>query len=153
MKRFIRKLTPFLLLSSLLLLAAVVVAFAEETKTQKKPDPAEFAPETVTIEGIKKLFGPAMFTHKAHLGYAGKCEECHHHSPAGEYPTCGECHKKDEVKTKNDRLIGLKGAYHNQCMGCHKSAGSGPMGCTDCHEKVKAPAAPAAPAAPSQPGK
>ncbi|NLH50722.1 MAG: cytochrome c3 family protein [Myxococcales bacterium] len=150
MKPFIQKLTPFLLLSSLLLLAAVVVAFAAETKPQATPDPAGFAPETVTIEGIKKLFGPVMFTHKAHLGYAGKCEECHHHATPGDYPACGQCHKKDEIKTKNDNQIGLKGAYHTQCMGCHKASGSGPLGCTDCHEKLKEPVAQPKPAAPAK---
>jgi hypothetical protein len=84
-----------------------------------------------------------MFTHKAHLGYAGDCGACHHHSPAGEYPACGQCHSAKEVKTAADKTIGLKGAYHRQCMDCHKAMGSGPMGCTDCHAKAKPPAPPA----------
>jgi hypothetical protein len=147
MRVFIQRIgVPVVTVLAFLALTAGVVAFAQ-TKDAKKappPNPADFAPESATIGGIKKLYGPVEFTHKAHVGYAGDCAACHHHSPAGEYHPCGKCHSASEVKTAQDRLPGLKAAYHRQCMDCHKAAGSGPMGCTDCHEKVKQPAPPKA---------
>jgi hypothetical protein len=147
-KHFSPKLrTAFILLVFTLLMAFVWANAAENKDAKKKPaapgNPAEFAPESVTIDGIKKMFGPVTFTHKAHLGYAGDCATCHHHSPAGEYPACGQCHSGKEVKSADDRTIGLKSVYHRQCMDCHKTMGSGPMGCTDCHDKVKQPTTPA----------
>jgi len=99
------------------------------------------APETATLDSLKKLYGPVEFTHKAHTGYAGDCAVCHHHSQPGEYFPCSQCHSGKPIKTAKDRLPGLKAAYHQQCMNCHKTSGSGPTGCTDCHEKLKQPAA------------
>ncbi|MBM4372816.1 MAG: cytochrome c3 family protein, partial [Deltaproteobacteria bacterium] len=62
------------------------------------------------------------------------CETCHHHASSVEHtPPCRECHglSSDDL----DRP-GLKGAYHRQCMNCHREMGSGPMGCEDCHAKL-----------------
>ncbi len=96
-------------------------------------------PETITLDSISQVYGPVEFTHAQHADIAGNCASCHHHSPKGSTPACGECHDSiivyhyDAAKKGPD--LGLKGAYHGQCMDCHKEMESGPMGCTDCHEK------------------
>jgi hypothetical protein len=143
--RFRNAAAPVLFLLLFSLLTAGVVAYAENKEVKKTPaaatpSPNDMAPENLTIDSIKKLYGPVEFTHKAHLGYAGDCATCHHHSQPGEYFPCEQCHPKNQITTAKNRLIGLKGAYHRQCMNCHRTMGSGPSGCTDCHEKVKQPA-------------
>ena len=98
-------------------------------------------PETITLDILSKRYGPVEFSHSYHAEIAGDCASCHHHSPEGTTPACGECHEPiivyhyDPTK-KGGPDLGLKGAYHRQCLGCHKEMESGPIGCTDCHERV-----------------
>jgi hypothetical protein len=96
-------------------------------------------PETITLDSISQVYGPVQFSHSQHADIAGDCATCHHHSPKGSTPACGECHESIVVyhyeAGKKGPDIGLKGAYHGLCMGCHKKMQSGPLGCTDCHEK------------------
>ena len=96
-------------------------------------------PETITLDSISQVYGPVKFSHSQHADIAGDCATCHHHSPKGSTPACGECHPAITVfhynPTSKAPDIGLKAAYHGQCMGCHKKMESGPLGCTDCHEK------------------
>jgi hypothetical protein len=96
-------------------------------------------PETITIDSLATLYGPVEFSHAQHAEIAGNCAKCHHHSPKGVTTACGECHEAIVVyhysTDKKGPDLGLKGAYHRQCMGCHEKMGSGPLGCTDCHEK------------------
>jgi uncharacterized paraquat-inducible protein A len=96
-------------------------------------------PETLTLDILSERYGPVEFSHGYHAGMAGDCTSCHHHSEEGSTPACGECHEPITVYHYNGAQrvtsIGLKGAYHNQCIGCHKEIESGPVGCTDCHEK------------------
>jgi len=113
------------------------VAQAAEKAAAPAGKPAVGPPETMTLGSIKNLYEAVEFTHKAHLGYAGNCAECHHHSPAGETPKCSDCHSAAKIADDTSATPGLKGAYHRQCMDCHKKMGSGPMGCTDCHAKRK----------------
>lgn len=65
------------------------------------------------------------------------CQACHHNSPvAKKPPRCVSCHGKP-FDEKNLLRPGLKAAYHQQCMGCHKEMGiekPKPTGCTDCHK-------------------
>lgn len=71
----------------------------------------------------KDHFGPVPFDHKGHADWAeiaGGCEVCHHFTPEGEiHPACRTCH---ELAYRHEDLSkpGLKGAYHRQCMGCHR---------------------------------
>jgi len=78
--------------------------------------------DTIVIKGLEKLYGPVEFSHGDHEELAEDCSSCHHHSD--EPLACGE-----------KAGIGLKGAYHGLCIGCHKESESGPVGCTDCHAK------------------
>jgi hypothetical protein len=96
-------------------------------------------PETITLDSLSTRYGPVEFSHGQHANIAGNCAKCHHHSPKGSTPACGECHESIVVyhynAEKREPDLGLKGAYHRQCMGCHEKMESGPVGCTDCHEK------------------
>lgn len=104
-------------------------------KTTKIPPvkkKSEKEPETYTLNGLEKIYDPVIFSHGMHTDFADNCATCHHHSPAGQTLSCGECHGAP-FNPKNLNMPGLKGAYHLQCMGCHKEMG--PMGCTECHAK------------------
>jgi hypothetical protein len=97
------------------------------------------APENITLDSLVNVFGPVEFSHGYHAEMAGDCASCHHHSPEGTTPSCGECHEHIIVyhydPAQEGPRLGLKGAYHRQCLGCHQEIESGPVGCTDCHEK------------------
>ena len=89
--------------------------------------------ETYTMSSLEKLYEPVIFSHAMHADITDNCATCHHHSEAGQTLSCGECHGAP-FDPKNLNMPGLKGAYHLQCMGCHKEIG-GPVGCTECHAK------------------
>ncbi len=125
---------------------------------------ADDAPESVEIDSLAKLYGPVEFDHAAHVAMA-ECSDCHHHTtgtgPAA--PTCARCHEgKEEAesvscyechaadpfsqenleKMEDPEIFhidkpGLKGAYHLNCLGCHKEL-DGPTGCQDCHTMTEA---------------
>lgn len=97
------------------------------------------APDMIIIGSLAKVYGPVEFSHSQHAEIAGDCAKCHHHSPKGNTPRCGRCHEAITVYRYDPKRkgpdLGLKGAYHGQCMGCHREMESGPLGCTDCHQK------------------
>jgi len=117
-------------------------------------------PENFILNNDSKIFKPVKFNHEMHAEIMSDCKICHHNSIEGQYPACKTCHGKP-FDSKNSKILGtkvnrsgilksglmkffefdylerpgLKGAYHNRCMGCHKEYDSGPVGCTECHEK------------------
>jgi hypothetical protein len=66
------------------------------------------------------------------------CMGCHHHSPAARKPPqCANCHGKT-FDEKNPLKPGIIGAYHQQCLGCHREMNiTKPAGCTECHKKIE----------------
>lgn len=68
-------------------------------------------------------FGPVAFDHSGHAAMAeltGGCAACHHFTPEGaKHPACRTCHELTQSRN-NIRQPSLKGAYHRQCMGCHR---------------------------------
>jgi len=125
---------------------------------------AEDAPDEVTIDSMATLYGPVQFDHASHTSYA-RCVDCHHHTTGGEVTdpncarchaksgeaetvSCSECHVSDPFAAKNLQTMedpdlyhidkpGLKGAYHLNCIGCHREV-DGPIGCQDCHTMTEA---------------
>lgn len=111
-------------------------------------------PEKVIIKNLSDKYEEVVFPHRKivnalvnnikdnklaqcfHSKEGEICLGCHHNSPVSKKPpNCGNCHGKvfDE---KNPLRPGLKGAYHLQCLGCHKEMDiKKPAGCTDCHKK------------------
>jgi len=123
---------------------------------------ASDAPDSVTIDVIAKYYEPVEFDHAMHTDLAEDCSVCHHHSTGtgttdiycsrchGEYKelvrvSCQDCHSADTFSAEainrqgqqdlyHSDMLGLKGAYHQNCLGCHKEM-DGPVGCEDCHAK------------------
>ena len=92
------------------------------------------APDQFVIDELTDLYQPVTFNHKLHADMAqmgGDCEICHHFSPPGHIPPCGECHG-GEKNPNNLRQPSLKGAYHRQCLGCHREW-SHDTKCVLCH--------------------
>ena len=125
---------------------------------------ADSGPDSVILDVLVKHYEPVTFDHASHVDFAeGNCSECHHHT-TGSTPTdpkcarchsggeegdsmaCQECHASDRFDAEYLKSIasspylyhidkpGLKGAYHQNCMGCHKKM-DGPTGCQDCHTR------------------
>ena len=75
----------------------------------------------------ERRFLPVPFNHKLHAdmaGVAGGCEICHHHTSRGQlHPSCKVCHKASFAQGVGEDMAmpTLKGAYHRQCMGCHRN--------------------------------
>lgn len=120
-------------------------------------------PETVKLNSLSQYYDGADFDHAMHLDVAGDCAVCHHHTTGtavqggdcvkchsgGETMAkvaCRDCHvrepfsadhlrtaKQDSGRYHQDQL-GLKGAYHQSCLGCHEQMGA-PTGCQDCHTR------------------
>ncbi|MBU0481794.1 MAG: cytochrome c family protein [Proteobacteria bacterium] len=127
---------------------------------------AETGPETVELASLGNFYDAVIFNHSMHVDLAeGKCAKCHHHTTgtAPENPKCLRCHKGGHESgsmacqechpakrfeaaylsevASNTQLYhidkpGLKGAYHQNCLGCHQETG-GPTGCQDCHARNK----------------
>ena len=87
------------------------------------------------VADAKDHFGPVPFDHTGHAKWAeiaGGCTICHHYTPeGGAHPACRTCH---EIGFKHVDISkpGLKGAYHRQCMGCHREW-SHDTKCEACH--------------------
>jgi Ni/Fe-hydrogenase subunit HybB-like protein len=97
-------------------------------------------------------YEPARFLHRDHAIFAdGDCTKCHHRTPKdakdrrgtrlrfGELKQhkpvkCSHCHRK-RATAKLPNSPGLRGAYHQRCIGCHrKLTKRAPTGCTPgCH--------------------
>lgn len=120
----------------------------------------------ITIEPLVEVSkrSEVTFPHTVHFSYA--CQRCHH-KWSGEEPIVGcatsECHnlkaapKDDDGKPVKDpalKILYYKQAYHDMCIGCHKTikaenkkmeaiktlmgqklAPTGPTGCKECHPK------------------
>ena len=49
----------------------------------------------------------------------GGCENCHHYNTSGPILKCSSCHESSR-KREDVSIPDLKGAYHRQCMDCHR---------------------------------
>ena len=98
---------------------------------------AEEGPGIITMNAFAnsaRTFTSVRFTHKAHAEMsemAGGCTMCHHYNPPGRVLGCNECHEVNRQRT-NLGKPDLKGAYHQQCLNCHKQW-SDETGCRSCH--------------------
>jgi len=89
-------------------------------------------PNEVVLGHLAKDYPAVKFNHKSHAEMADNCEECHHHhGDVEKTPPCRECH--NTLKTAaGDKKLGLKQAYHKQCLACHREK-HGPEECDGCH--------------------
>ena len=103
-------------------------------KTAEGHSAAE-GPGIAVIDQLEELYGPVRFDHKHHaemVSMGEGCGICHHYSPPGIFPPCGECHGDQPSEAQTLRKPGLKGAYHRQCMACHREW-SHDTKCIVCH--------------------
>ncbi len=106
------------------------------------PTPADSDnPDLIIIDQLEHFYGPVPFSHRLHAGMSqmnGSCDNCHHELESGdEIMACGECHPKEIGATL--AVPSLKGAYHRQCLGCHRDWAH-ENGCGYCHvEKANSP--------------
>jgi len=96
---------------------------------------SEDAPEIITITKLTNLYEPSEFSHRKHAEMAemgSGCTQCHHFNPPGDIVPCSKCHLPQSSESDINRL-GLKGAYHRQCMNCHREW-SNKLECESCHQ-------------------
>jgi hypothetical protein len=82
----------------------------------------EVEPIVIFISELEDRYTPVIFSHKVHAQMSemtGGCLGCHHYNTLGPILSCNECHSK-ERKRDDVRVPDLKGAYHQQCLSCHR---------------------------------
>jgi octaheme c-type cytochrome (tetrathionate reductase family) len=65
----------------------------------------------------------------------GACSACHENMAENPPQSCNRCHGLPN-EADDPARIGLKGAYHRQCIGCHErqlKPATAPIGCAECH--------------------
>jgi hypothetical protein len=80
-------------------------------------------PDIVIMDELESAYMPVPFDHKGHAAMAEMtqgCATCHHRTPIGEQPpACKTCHDASAAGTDMHKP-GLRGAYHQQCLNCHR---------------------------------
>lgn len=113
-----------------------IQAAAEEMTKKKGPDFVLLDMIKSEEEGVDR-FGPSPFDHLAHAKWAeltDGCVLCHHYTPEGTtHPACNTCHPSELLRDDISKPS-LKGAYHRQCMGCHREWSHNTK-CDACHIK------------------
>lgn len=107
-----------------------------------KSGDAAASPDVLVLDKLSDLYMPVVFPHRLHAGMgamAGGCASCHHQSTGDTYGRCDTCHGLTS-DPKTPRVPNLKGAYHRQCLSCHREW-SGDTKCEVCHAK-RAPGQP-----------
>lgn len=94
------------------------------------------APDVFLLDQLTEIYVPVVFPHKLHAAMTemgGGCIVCHHRNPPGPILACRECHGEPSNPV-NLGQPGLKGAYHRQCLGCHREW-THDTECVVCHAK------------------
>jgi Class III cytochrome C family/Cytochrome c7 and related cytochrome c len=87
------------------------------------------------LKSVQDLYEPVVFSHRIHAEMSemsGGCEMCHHYNPPGDVVGCDNCHEPVRQRTDISKPD-LKGAYHRQCIDCHREWNS-KVACESCHE-------------------
>lgn len=97
-----------------------------------------FRLESPIIKEEEDHYGPVRFMHSKHAASIKDCALCHHYRPtdaeAKETVRCSACHQ-ESFREDHPERVGLKAAYHINCINCHKDMNRGPTDCTGCHMK------------------
>ena len=84
---------------------------------------ADRGPDVVCLDYLEGDYLPVPFDHQGHANMAemgGGCGTCHHHTTEGQqHPPCRACHDVFAAGTDIYKP-GLKGAFHQQCVNCHR---------------------------------
>lgn len=132
-------------LAALAILAAAIMAGTWRLMAANAEAPARnMGPDVVILRELENEYEPVPFDHLSHAMMAEMwdgCVTCHHHSPelaklwdgpatptlngartqdlAAEVPACKSCHPIAAAEA-DIHMPSLKGAYHRQCLNCHK---------------------------------
>ena len=97
------------------------------------------------IEGSPDVYEPVKFAHRSHAKMSemsGGCARCHHYNLTGAVLACRTCHAvNSQLKNADLSKPGLKGAYHRQCVNCHRESGLDTKCDGSCHRSKSAMAA------------
>jgi hypothetical protein len=113
--------------------------------------------DVVMLDELVHIYEPVPFLHRRHAAMSdmsGGCTTCHHHTPevtsqpatrpagtvpdkqdTATFPECKTCHPVD-AKEASIRMPTLKGAYHRQCLDCHRDW-MDQNACSICHAPRK----------------
>jgi len=101
-------------------------------------------PDVIRIDRMARYYSPVPFAHKIHADMSemnGGCANCHHYNQQSDTPAaCVECHPSTSGEGTLDQP-GLKGAYHRQCLNCHRDWAH-ENACEYCHTERMNPYAP-----------
>ncbi|MBX7256979.1 MAG: cytochrome c family protein [Candidatus Hydrogenedentes bacterium] len=117
---------------------------AEDAKLKNCPRPHEApakiednpSPDFVIMDQLSELYVPVVFPHKLHASMTDMgvgCATCHHANPDGHILKCSACHNGPSEATNLEKPS-LKGAYHRQCLNCHREWDH-KTDCAICHAK------------------
>jgi len=87
------------------------------------------------LDSETDLYSDVLFTHRLHSemsDMSGGCEMCHHYTDPEDIVGCESCHSEDRKREDLLDRPDLKGAYHRNCMNCHREW-SGEVECVSCH--------------------
>lgn len=99
--------------------------------------PPENSPKIIIMKKLvvqEDIYEPVIFSHRAHAEMSemsGGCEMCHHYDPPGNVVSCDNCHEPNRQRADIHKPD-LKGAYHQQCINCHREWNS-KVACESCH--------------------
>lgn len=112
----------------------LVLMFFASGEKDRQPT-AEGPTGVIMLDSISLHYGPVSFDHGLHMrmsDFEKGCASCHHDiSPEGRVLSCRVCHSPT-VAHEDGPLLGLRGAYHRQCLGCHRDW-SHENACGFCH--------------------
>lgn len=111
--------------------------FPEDIEVKTIADKYEAVPfpHLEIIKSMNKLLGGNRLANVFHGDRNVVCAGCHHHSPMNARPpACSRCHDAP-FDARDLSRPGLKGAYHQQCVGCHRTMNiKNFRDCTVCHK-------------------
>lgn len=104
----------------------------------KHQEHSYFLLDSPIIKKLEDHYEPVRFMHTKHAAQIKDCALCHHYRPldesASETTRCSACHQ-EPFKEDHPERLGLKAAYHQQCIDCHQEMDKGPIDCIGCHTK------------------
>jgi len=146
----------FLLLANFAGAAEPVVRPTTRATTIATTSKTNYGKDVVVMNELVDMYEAVPFEHRRHAEMAEMwdgCETCHHHSPttkptvaavatarshapsqtdASIIPACKSCHPAQIQATTDINMPSLKGAYHRQCLSCHREW-MGNNACLICH--------------------
>jgi octaheme c-type cytochrome (tetrathionate reductase family) len=119
---------------------STITQYAKASFPSVNEAPSLIVLNQVVINKYSDLYQSVRFMHRKHANVLEDCSICHHRAPRDDsdkygLPTsmawfqeneelpvgCAECHA-EPFDPKNLHTPGLKGAYHQLCMDCHKES-------------------------------